>query len=254
MPKWTQLELTRRQVAICGSVQNALTGQLIQGADVQIEQAPEPFTRWLAMRALQYRDRWQTMPHRPDKQYVALGSTSYLIRELGNKEILKFLTCTAVDGCFYFVDLPDGIYSLAVSLPGAGSRYNTAQVDNIQVSRDNSGTIQRATVEIELPPTAIQGTITEQTSNSPTGSQAKTGARFTPIVLAKVQVEGSDAVTYSDRQGNYVLSGLEVWQQSSAQSPKPVVRVSAQGYQTTTQGVALTRGQVQNLDFQLLRQ
>ncbi|MBD2094097.1 hypothetical protein H6F90_02875 [Trichocoleus sp. FACHB-591] len=252
MPKWTQLELTRRQVAICGSVQNALTGQLIQGADVQIEQAPETFTRWLAMKAVQYRDRWQTMLDHPDKQYVALGSTFYLIRKLGDKESLKFLTCTAIDGCFYFVDLPDGMYSLTISLPSAGSRYSTTQVDNIQVSRDNSGTIQRATVGIDLPPTAIQGTITEQINNS-SNPKSQTGSQLAPIVLAKIQVEGSDIVTYSDREGNYILSGLEVWQQSSAQSPKPVVRVSAQGYKTTAQGVALTQGQVKSLDFQLLR-
>jgi hypothetical protein len=240
-------------VAIAGSVQDALTGQAIEGADIQIAHAPETFTRWLTMKAVQYRDRWKTMPSHPDRQYAALDSKFYLIRELGDQASLKFLTHTATDGHFYFIDLPDGSYNLAVSLPRMGSRYSTTRVDNILISRDNSRTIQRATVEIELPPTAIRGTVTEQTSDSATDSLTNSRSQSTPIVLAKVQVEGSSAVTFSDRKGNYLLSGLEVWPQSSEQAPKPVVRISAQGYQTVAQAVSLNRGKVKNLDVQLVR-
>lgn len=253
MPKWTKLELTRRQVAIAGSVQDALTGQAIGGAEVQIEQAPEAFTRWLAMKAVQFRDRWQAMPNRPNWQVVALDAAFYLIREREHAASLKLLTYTARDGHFYWVDLPDGDYTITAALPSAGSRYSTTQIDNLRVSRNQSGTIQRATVEIELLPTAIQGTVTEQISHSATGTSTNLRTTSTPIVLAKVQVEGSDATTFSDRDGHYLLSGLEVWPQSSEASPKPMVRVSAQGYQTVAQGISLNQGQVKNLDFQLVR-
>ncbi|NDJ16473.1 carboxypeptidase regulatory-like domain-containing protein [Myxacorys almedinensis] len=213
MTTWINLKTARHQVAIAGMVADAETGAAIGGAEVHITHAPERFTRWLALNAMQHGEKWVTLRHRPDR------------------------THTATQGHFSFLDLPDGDYSLTVSLPNSGTRYDRAIVQNITVSRDTEGTIRHHIVEIALPTTALKGQIS-------TGDE--------PIAMAKIQVEGSPTLAFSDRAGQYLLTQLEVWQ-PPLDSPRPIVTVSAVGYQTVATGVQLSQGQVQTLDFNLKR-
>jgi hypothetical protein len=145
-------------------------------------------------------------------------------------------TRTASDGHFHFLDLPDGQYTLTASLPGAGSRYGTAQVE-ATVSRDAEGNISMVTADIALPPTTIRGRVVDQDNN--------------PVGMAEVRVVGSGERTFSNAdieapteiQGQYRLTGLE--------AGKRTVLVSARGYTTATQTVQLTQGDAVERNVQL---
>jgi hypothetical protein len=138
-------------------------------------------------------------------------------------------TQTAADGHFHFLDLSDGDYTLAVSLPGLGSRYGTAHVE-VTVSHDGEGNIILTTADVVLPATTLRGQISELVSGD-------------PVVMAQVRIEGSGERTYSDGEGRYLLSGLEEGRRK--------VMVSARGCGTATQTVELSRGDTTELDVAL---
>jgi len=137
-------------------------------------------------------------------------------------------TLTAMDGCFYFVDLPDTdeCYTLTVSLPSAGTRYGVANSEAIKVVYSNNGKI--TWTPIGLPPTAIKGRITD--------------SKNCPLFMAKVQVDGSSESAFSDIDGNYLLHGLEV---CKPQQKKTVtVKFSARGYEQLSQSVEISQGHI----------
>ena len=183
----------RHQVAIAGQVSDAQTNDAIGGALVTISSGPPAFGDWLAIRANQYGDRWASLAERPDQAR------------------------TAADGQFHFLDLPDGEYTVTAALPAAGSRYGTAQVQ-ATVSRDGQGRIALAGVTIALPATALKGQIT--------------GPKKQPVAMVAVRPQGTSATTFSDANGAYLLTGLEVGSQT--------LQVSAAGYQGATRTVQLS--------------
>ncbi len=199
-------ETVRHQVCIAGTVTDAQTGRAIRGALVSLANGPAAFTGWLTRHALQYAGAWDEMAERPDR------------------------TLTARDGHFHFLDLPNGSYTLAVSLPDEGSRYGTAGT-TIKVSRNTQGGVTTPPVSMTLPPTTLKGRIT--------------GRNNAPVILAEVRVQGSGEHAYSGAEGRYVVTGLEAGSRT--------VLVSAQGYQQTLRTVTLAQGQVaQGVDFALV--
>ena len=201
----TQWETVRHQVAIAGQVSDAQGNVPLGGARVRITSGPAVFTNWLAVHALQYGEAWATLPKRPDQ------------------------VLTAADGHFHFMDLPNGQYTLTVSLPGAGTRYGSAQVQ-ATVSRNAQGKITMAASDIALPPTTIKGRV-----NGPGNAN---------VAMAKIRVQGSGEQTFSDGQGRYLLTGLETGSRT--------VLVTAQGFRPLSRPVTLTAaGAVQTLDFAL---
>lgn len=104
-------------------------------------------------------------------------------------------TLTAQDGHFHFLDLPDGSYPVRASMPTAGSRHGSAQV-NATVSRDGSGNIQMATADIQLPATTIRGEISKPDHS--------------PVVMAEIQLAGSGERVFTDSDGRYALVGIEI--------------------------------------------
>jgi hypothetical protein len=205
-------EQTKNRVAIAGQVIDAETKLVIPGASVEITQMPEKFKNWLDLHALQYGKNWEKIVKRPDR------------------------TLTAIDGCFYFVDLPDTdeCYTLTVSLPSAGTRYGVAKSEPIKVVYSNNGKISWTL--ICLRPTAIKGRITD--------------SKTTSIFMAKVQVDGSYESGFSDKDGNYLLHGLEV---CKPQQKKTVtVKAYARGYEQVCQSVEIAQGQiVENINLSL---
>ena len=196
----TTFETTRHQVAIAGQVSDFETTRSIAGALVRITAAPAEFLTQLAALAQQYGAEWATLRERPDQ------------------------TATAPDGHFHFLDLPNGQYTLAVSLPGSGTRYGTRQ-GQVSVSRDASDNIVLAAADLTLPPTVLKGQVTR--------------ADGTPLAMAAVRIKGSGEQGFSDGQGRYVLAPLEIGQRTiiaSAQGFSPVTRV----LQLATAGTAVT--------------
>ena len=210
MSGWIELQPTRHQVAIYGRVSDAATGLAIHGAVVETIQMPEAFKTGLALRSLQYGSDWASMTDRPDRKR------------------------SAVDGYFYFLDLPNGDYTLMASLPHAGNRYNPSEPVTVTVDRKPSDNIERVMVDISLVPTAVKGQITD-------------AADMTPVMMAKIQLEASSQSTFSDRKGNYLLSNLETAKPPSNRTVN--VTVSAPGYQSTSKSIDLVRGQIKNLNF-----
>jgi hypothetical protein len=197
--------VVRHAVAIAGVVTDAQTNLAVAKAQVHITAAPIEFSEWLEIRARQFGERWEKMAERPDR------------------------TKTAPDGHFHFLDLPNGSYSLTVSLPGAGSRYGTADIA-VEVTRDAEGRINMAAADMALPPTSIKGQITNSEDD--------------PILLAEVRLIGSNERTFSDEQGRYLLAGVEKGERT--------VMVAAQGYQAMSQDVVISQqGSETSLDFML---
>jgi hypothetical protein len=199
-------QIIRHQAAITGRVTEAHTGRAVRGAQVRITAAPEPFTTWLGLRAIQYGPRWESLVERPDQ------------------------TRTAPDGHFHFLDLPAGSYTLTAALPAASSRYGTAQVQ-VVVSHDVEGNIDMVAADITLPSTTLRGQVTDQDAD--------------PVAMAEVRVQGSGEHTFSDGQGQYRLTGLEVGGRT--------ITISAAGYQPAARPVQLSSaGTVQLLNVVLV--
>lgn len=220
----------RHQVAIAGQVKDAQTKQVIAGAVVEIADMPPGFKSKLDTLAGLYGSDWERRSQRPDR------------------------TRTRVDGYFYLQDLPDGQYTLTASLLSTGTRYSsnptikTIAADSsvesdqtqVEVLRDPvTGAIARPTVNIYFQPTALSGNVTNSDNDA--------------VVMAKVQIEGSGEYAFTDKEGNYLLSGLE--SSSNQLIPRQIrIKVIAQGYQQqTSQLVNLSQGQVTNKVFSLAK-
>jgi len=117
---------------------------------------------------------------------------------------------TASDGFYRFLDLPEGSYTLAASLPKAGSRYGTAS-EQVELGEDLE------MIDLELPATTVKGKVKDGSGKA--------------VRMAEVRVQGSGESAWSDAQGNYVLSGVEAGSRRIA--------VSARGFQNVSETVAL---------------
>jgi hypothetical protein len=123
---------------------------------------------------------------------------------------------TAADGHFRFLDLPNGQYTVTASLQRAGSRYGTARV-RVRVAHSAYGNVTMAVANLATD----------------------------LVVMAEVRVQGSRHRAFSDGQGQYLLTGLEVGAHT--------VLVAAQGYTPVTQTVRLNRaGTVRTVNFTLV--
>lgn len=142
-------------------------------------------------------------------------------------------TQTREDGSFYFIDLLAGQYTLNISAPNLGSRYGTADVPNVTVQNDKDAKPKfepQAFVYVKLSPTRLVGRVTQ--SGKP------------PIPYALVQMLSSETQTETDKEGNYVFSGI--------QAGTHTVQVSLNGSKYT-QKVTLTAGQTTTApDFSLV--
>lgn len=199
----------RHQVAIAGWVTDAGTQKRIGGALVNIVEMPPALKSILRTKAMQYGSRWNAMAERPDR------------------------TRTAGDGLFYFLDLPDGKYTIAASLARLGRRYGAAR-GSASVSRDAKGNLKMAFLEIGLQPTTVQGKVIG-------------GAHKSGVIMAEIRVKGSGERVFSDAQGQYVLAGVE--------PGKRTILAAAQGYRPVAKPVTIEQpGELATVNFALVRE
>ncbi len=238
MSHWVRIEPTRRQVAVAGRVTDALSSAALGGAQVQITDAPAPFVERLAVQARLAGGRDAALANyfavlddvtatAADRLAAAQAILDYLAPRGRSSGQRLDRTRSAADGLFYFLDLPDGDYTLVVSLPAAARRYGQAQV-TATVSRDSHGTIQMVAADVALPPTALEGTITAEE----------------PISMAAVRILGSGERTWSDASGYYAFGGLEPGLRT--------VEFASSGYGIVAETVSLVQGTVQRLDLDLI--
>jgi len=128
---------------------------------------------------------------------------------------------TAADGCFCFLDLPDGAYT--VSVAGPPGRYYRASEQSFIVQRDAGGNIAVTITPIALSPTGVRGKVQGQ------GAPA-------PLSLARVRVEGGDDLGHCDAAGLFYIAGV----QPGARR----LSVSASGYHRGTVPVEITAGAI----------
>lgn len=219
MAQWMKVEPSQHQVTIAGHVTDAQTHQNLGGVQIRIIDAPTSFvTRLITLTMLRdlsdpaFATQVGTLKNPETTISDKLAAAQWILDEEQKRGIVvkrPDLTCTAVTGLFYFLDLADGAYTLQAMLPGAGTRYSTASLD-VNVLRDAaSGQITLASADLALLPTGIAGQIT-------------TGADNTPVILAEVRVQGSGERVFTDQKGNYRLTGLE--------AGKRTLLITAPGY------------------------
>jgi hypothetical protein len=204
----SSLHLVTHRVAVAGWVKDSETKNAIGRADVTIVAMPAAFEQRLKLASMRYGTRWAALTERPDK------------------------TQTKEDGLFYFLDLPNGKYTVRVTATKLGKRYSGAE-ETASVTRDSQGKLRLATVKVALQPTAVKGKIT--------GSNQKAG-----VVMAEVRIKGSGERTFSDAQGQYALTAIEPGTRT--------VQVTAQGYKPSFHVVKLPQaGAMETVNIALAR-
>lgn len=239
----------RYQVAIAGQLTDAYTKVAIAMAQVRIIDAPEAFVTSLITKAKLV--KLADEPNSVVKARITLNVTDannttkleaaakivdFLIARGAIKiSTQHYVTKTAADGLFCFLNLPEGDYTLIASMPKSTRRYGVSQTQNVTVSHNDEGDIAISVADITLPSTSIIGKISSTIE-----------ASDEPIMLAEVKIKGSHDSTYSNSKGEYILSGLE------ASVRERTVIVQAQGYQDTQRTIALSEpGEQKTLDFEL---
>ncbi len=124
MRSWTDWEIVRHQVAICGRVVDAGDSP-VEKAEVRLATVPEEFERRYAGSATTEDDR-DDVCERPDR------------------------TLTNADGNFYFLDLPAGRYNLRATTPRSSLQAEKA----VSVVWDAEGTVVRAVADFTLSMTS----------------------------------------------------------------------------------------------------
>jgi hypothetical protein len=141
-------------------------------------------------------------------------------------------TLTRADGMYWFVDLPDGEYSLKATLPGTTSRFGDATVAAV-VERKETNPLRFAQANFLIASTTVKGKVTG------TGQGMGLG-------MAKVSVKGSGESCFTDADGLYMLTRIEAGDRMLA--------VSAQGYETKSTVVKLKSGGLsRTVNFDLTR-
>jgi hypothetical protein len=158
-------------VSIAGQVTDALTGDPIAGALVQIVEGPPAFQ---SRRNTLSRDpNWRGRAKRMDRTY------------------------TRPDGQYVFAGLPPGTYRLRVSAPPPKGMYGEVELARVTVWEKGSPQerVRLDAADAALPPTRIHGQITQRNGR-------------TPISGATVRLRGDTNVEQSDAEGHYALTHL----------------------------------------------
>ena len=195
------------RVAIAGHVTDGVTGRVMSGVMLSIAEMPESFRRRLHGLALEWGAKWESMTARADK------------------------TLTRADGLFYFLDLPEGDYTLQAACPQLGQRYGTDEA-SVRVGDASVTNCQPGWTVLRLPPSGIQGSVMSKKS---------------AVVHASVSVRGSAESVFTDTNGRYALTGIEAGQRT--------VVIKAQGFRSVVQEVQIAGpGQMVTTDISLLRE
>lgn len=160
-------------------------------------------------------------------------------------------------GIYYFMDLAEGKYTVSASLPGQGSRYGSVE-KSVTVGKDcrfrggkhrhkgcflllgknrrkgksrkakkasepTSGDIKLVSITMNLNSTTVTGKVRGLGG----------GSRARGIVLAEVRIKGGQALAYTNSQGTYTLSDVEIGTRT--------LLFEAVGYESEEREITLTK-------------
>ncbi len=215
--KWMSITSIAHRVSLAGRVEIGIAkgndwiplSSPVKPVTVDIIKGPERFMYHMKLKALSHGTAWEGLSHRPDR------------------------TLTAVDGSFYFVDLPDGDYELQAIAPR--ELTHLVAIKSAVISVQSSAKL--AFITLKLANTGIMGLVTKEDDK-------------TPIPFAKVQVLGSGEQVRCDDKGKYQLLNLEV---SPKNKRNVKLYISQRRYtEITTDPIPIKRGEVvAKQDFQL---
>ena len=121
MKAWTDWEIARHQVAIGGRVVDQ-NDKPVAGAEVTITVMPEEFHRKIAGAAETAKGGWKNSDQRLDR------------------------SCTTGDGIYYFLDLPQGRYTVR----GVEKRSRLQAEKTVAVSWNKDGKVEMAVADLKL--------------------------------------------------------------------------------------------------------
>lgn len=204
-------EQTKNRLAIAGQVSNNETQLPISGVLVEIDQMQGEFKNWLNLHALQYGKSWGKMLKRPDR------------------------TLTTINGCFYFINLPDGDYNLSLYRANAVISNGTKQDERLLTDPFNIEIALRGINEYIWQPIVlrtikftISGEIIDENKDS------------RKVANARVQIKGRLASVLSNMEGKYHLN----IEQNAFKSP--TVEVYASGYKPFSENVNFSEEEVKD--------
>ncbi|GEM_PF-1083852 len=218
MSQWLTITPRVRQIAIVGQVKDGETGNALRDVAVEITEKPPKFERYCQLQSLQYGSQWDKMTQRCDA------------------------TLTSIEGYFYFVDIPNGKYTLTFSIPGKNSRYGTTTVqtevigDSQNLLNGTESLQNRKILNISLIPTTLKGEIKDDDGNA--------------VANAKIKIEGTQENTISNSDGVYRLTQLELPSSDSSQGEITTI-VDGYGYSPITKIATIEKGKITILDFTL---
>ena len=123
MKTWGPWQIIRRQVAIGGRIVDKAE-KPIAAAKISITAFPKEFEQKLTVAATAARICRPETDVRPDRML------------------------SRPDGIYFFLDLPDGEYTLKASSPGTGGE----ETKKARVSRDKDGNVKKARADFKLHP------------------------------------------------------------------------------------------------------
>jgi hypothetical protein len=117
---WGDWETVRRQVALCGRVVDR-HGMPLGNARVTIVGGPKQFE-------------------------VQAKASAAAARALGDEHVQRDVAETKPDGIYFFMDLPEGDYTVAAEDPHTGDRGESRG----RVACDQAGNVRKAVADIRL--------------------------------------------------------------------------------------------------------
>lgn len=190
---FSNVPIREHRLAIAGKVVDGFSKQPIAGVMVTIVSGPPAFHRILAIAQA-----------RPDR------------------------SITAIDGCFCFVDLPEGEYTVDFEAPRE-LRFGAVPSQHFTNKPDPIHHLVSGSKLIELPPTGVRGKVIAKDSKD-------------TIPLARIRVEDSGEVGYSDATGSFCITGIE-----PDKDAERTLSFTASGYGKLTKKVTISLGSITDL-------
>jgi hypothetical protein len=173
------------------------------------------------------------------------------LKALGTTTFRKYSTYaqTTEDGSFYFLDLPEGEYTLKATWSHGYKASRSVEGKTTITAADTP-----AWLNLIFPTTGIVGQVTQLTTQ-PVDDDLTANYQPLPVAQAHIQIKGSNHQTWSDRNGEFEFLYLESLSPGTDdESLSITLEITADGYQAQTlDAQTIQRGIVHRQEIQLAK-